>query len=137
MPPAGQHDLVAHRLQGRPYHFLILAEAVERRGIEKIDPEIEGAGQQIPCLAVGHRHAIGMADIHAAKADFTDLKLTDPAFFHLPFRPFFLLGLNLLLSRGLAGSGNGIEELAGEQARSFDDWRTVKDFSHDFRQICI
>ena len=82
---ATQHAFARQRKGIAPVHqraaqqFLIRAKAIERGGIEEIDPDIERMAQQpLGLLRVGARQ-IGVAQIHAAKADGLDRKGADGA----------------------------------------------------------
>lgn len=59
--------------------LLVGAEAVQRRGIEMVHAQIERAQQQAGRRLGRRRHAIGMAEVHAAQTDRRDLGRAEAA----------------------------------------------------------
>ena len=66
---AGQHEFVPPVHQRATQQFLIGAEPVERGGVEEIDAPIERVQQQLFRVARLGPGKIGVAEVHAAKAD--------------------------------------------------------------------
>ena len=66
---AAQHDLRAFGLQALADELLVGAEAIQRRGVEQRDAEVERVVQELRTLFRPRRHAIGVAQVHAAQPD--------------------------------------------------------------------
>ena len=69
---AGQREARAVPAQHPAHRGFAGPEPIEGGGVEMGDPGIQGCQQQALGLLGGNGWAIGMADVHAAKADGTD-----------------------------------------------------------------
>src|SRR5690606_13655983 len=66
---ARQEDALAKRREHLADELFVAAEAVERRGIEVIDAEVERRLEQRARGLRARRHAVRMAQVHAAEPD--------------------------------------------------------------------
>jgi hypothetical protein len=74
---AGQEKVLTASAQRFTDQFLTPAKAIQRRGVEKITPEIERPDQKRLRFVFRDRGAIGMTDVHASEAHRIDLPVPD------------------------------------------------------------
>ena len=77
-----QHELVAAAFERLADQRLVVPDAVDRRGIEKVIAEVERAVEQPGTIGIARRRAVRMAQRHAAEADGLNVERAELTFAH-------------------------------------------------------